>query len=200
MTAAGTQGEELKEAHAMFRKLSLAGALVALSVAATGCVVSGSVRTRAYVEPSMVAIEPGVYVVADYDEPVFYTDGYYWLYRDGLWLRSYSYSGGWVRSYSVPYGVRHINRPYAYRHYRARGNARVIRAPVRDHRSNYSRPGRTYSRPDSRNRVERRDVRDNRDHRARPAPAPRDHRAPDKSRDRRKNHDDDDHDRDHRRR
>ena len=70
----------------MFRTLTVAGALVALLVADSGCVVSGSVRTHAYVEtPDMVAIEPGVYVVADYDEPVFYNGGYYWTYRSGIW-------------------------------------------------------------------------------------------------------------------
>jgi len=179
----------------MFRTLTVAGALVALLAADTGCVVSGSVRTHAYVEtPNLVAIEPGVYVVADYDEPVFYNDGYYWTYRSGIWLRSYSYNSGFVRVYSVPYGVRRINRPYAYRHYRARAGARVIRAPVRDHRSNYSRPGRSYSRPVRGNdRVERRDPR------ARPAPPARDHRSRDKH-DKHRDHDDDDHDRDHRHR
>lgn len=179
----------------MVRTLILAGALAAVSVAGSGCVVSGTVRTRAYVEPpSMVLIEPGVYVVADYDQPVFYNDGYYWLYRDGLWLRSYTYSGGWVRVHSVPYGVRRIHRPYAYRRYRAHGRARVYRAPVRDHRS------RTYR--SSPTRVHRRDVRDVRDHRTRARqPAVRDHRTPPrKTRDRRKDDDDHDRDRDNRRR
>ncbi|HWM86762.1 MAG TPA: hypothetical protein VNO33_13010 [Kofleriaceae bacterium] len=136
----------------MFRTLSLAGALAALSLAGSGCVVSGSVRSRAYVEPpNMVLIEPGVYVVADYDQPVFYNDGYYWLYRDGYWARSYTYDGGWVRVRSVPYGVRRIHRPTRYVRYRAHGRARVIRAPVRGYRDNR---GRVY-RDNNRGRVYR---------------------------------------------
>jgi hypothetical protein len=210
--------EELKEAQRMVRKLSVAGALVALSLAGSGCVVSGSVRTSAYVEdPSMVMVEPGVYVVTDYDRPVFYTDGYYWLYSDSYWLRSYTYSGGFVRVRSVPYGVRRIHRPYAYVRYRPRGTVRYYHTPrrgervrvydrgrydrrdyrtrpVRDHRS-YDR--RSYDRNYDRRRAA--PVRDHRTHRrAAPARAPsRDHRS-----DRRRSRDDDDDDdrRDRRRR
>jgi hypothetical protein len=156
----------------MFRTLSITGALVALCLAGSGCVVSGQVRSSAYVStPDLVLVEPGVYVVADYSEPVFYTNGYYWLYRDGYWLRSYTYSGGWVSVRSVPYGVRRIHRPYAYRHYRPSARARVYRpsarrgAPpqrvhyrsnVRDHR--YDRRDNRYERRDNR----RPDVRDHR--------------------------------------
>ena len=144
----------------MLRKLSLAGAVVALSVAATGCVVSGSVRTRAYVEPSMVAIEPGVYVVADYDEPVFYTDGYYWLYRGGGWYRSGVYTGGWVHVRNVPGRVHRIRAPRGYVHYRARGNVHVYRAPARR-----GQPVRRVEVRDHRKRVEERDHRTDRDNR-----------------------------------
>ena len=192
----------------MFRTFSLAGALVALFVAGSGCVVSGSVRSSAYVEPpSMVLIEPGVYVVADYDRPVFYTSGYYWLYTDGYWMRSYTYSGGFVRVRSVPYGVRRIHRPYAYVRYRPQGRVRHYRAPGRgervrvydrgrsdrrDHRSRPVRDNRSYDRraPDRRRAAPVRDHRTNR--RAAPARAPaRDHRS-DK---RRRGDDDDDDDR-----
>lgn len=194
----------------MFRTFSLAGALVALGVAGSGCLVSGSVRSSAYVEtPSMVLVEPGVYVVADYDRPVFYNDGFYWLYTDGYWMRSYSYSGGFARVRSVPYGVRRIHRPYAYVRYRPRGSVRYYntprrgervrvydrrghdrrdyrRAPVRDHR--------TYDRR-SYDRRRAAPVRDHRTERRAPARAPsRDHR------DKRRRGDDDDDDRRDRRR
>lgn len=202
----------------MFRTFSLAGALVALAVAGSGCVVSGSVRSSAYVEtPSMVLVEPGVYVVADYDRPVFYNDGFYWLYTDGYWMRSYSYSGGFVRVRSVPYGVRRIHRPYSYVRYRPRGSVRYYNTPRRGERVRvYDRRGydrRGYDRRDYR-RAPVRDhrtydrrgydrrraapVRDHRtyDRRAAPARAPsRDHRN-----DRRRSKDDDDDDRHDRRR
>ncbi len=116
----------------MLRTLSITGALAALLFAGSGCVVRGQVRTSAYVStPELVMVQPGVYVMADYDQPVFYTDGYYWLYRDGFWFRSGVYSGGWVRVRNVPVAVHRIHRPHAYVHYHARGNARVYRAPAR---------------------------------------------------------------------
>ena len=59
---------------------------------AGGCVVSGHahVRTRAHVvaQPELVYVSPGVYVIADYHEPVFYSDNYYWRYHGGYWYRS----------------------------------------------------------------------------------------------------------------
>jgi len=153
----------------MIRRLSVVGALALLCTAGSACVVRGQVRTSAYVEtPELVYVEPGVYVVADYSDPVFYNDGYYWLYRDGYWSRSYTYSGGWVRVRTVPYYVRRIHRPYAYVRYRPHASARVYRAP--------SRRGERLRRID---RSERRQYRD----------APRDHRSRrDVYRDRREDH------------
>lgn len=196
----------------MFRTFSLAGALVALTLVGSGCVVSGSVRSSAYVEtPSMVLVEPGVYVVADYDRPVFYTDGYYWLYSDGYWLRSYSYSGGFVRVRGVPYGVRRIHRPYSYVRYRPRGSVRYYHTPRRgervrvydrgrydrgrydrrDHRSRPVRDNRSYDRRSYDNRRRAAPARDYRnDRRAAPARRP----AQDNRSDRRRRGDDDDDD------
>lgn len=98
--------------------------LLGLGAATSGCVAHGTVRTRAYVEtssPDLVYVSPGVYAVADYDEPVFYSGGVYWLYRDGYWFQSHMHTGGWARTYSPPIAVRHISRPHAYVHYRASG-------------------------------------------------------------------------------
>jgi len=194
----------------MFRTFSLAGAVVALCLTGSGCVVSGQVRGGAYVEeeepPDMVAIQPGVYVFADYSQPVFYNSGYYWLYRDGYWLRSYSYTGGWARVRTVPYGVRRIHRPYAYVRYRPSGRVNYYRAG-RGGRVYRSAPrARTYDRRNNRydRRQDRRDYRRqpaardhrSRDHRTRDdrrraAPPSRDHRT-DKRRKSRDRDDDDD--------
>lgn len=49
--------------------------LLGLGVAGSGCLASGSLRTSAYVEtssPDLVLVSPGVYVIADHDQPVFY--------------------------------------------------------------------------------------------------------------------------------
>jgi len=92
--------------------------------------------------PDLVDVGGGVQVIADYDEPVFYTDRYYWRFYGGTWYRSNSYNGGWVVYNDVPYSVRRIDRPHAYVHYRPQGyvprSQRVYggnRDPyVRDHR------------------------------------------------------------------
>jgi hypothetical protein len=80
--------------------------------------------------------------VADYDEPVFFTDGFYWRFYDGYWYRSNNYSTGWYFIERPPYAVLSIDRPYAYAHYRptgyvARNRARYRPAEVitRDHRA-----------------------------------------------------------------
>lgn len=148
--------------------------------------------------PDLVTVSPGVQVVADYDEPVFYTDGFYWRFDNGLWYRSSNYATGWYYWSSPPVAVLRIDRPYAYRHYRPYGyvarNRPRYRPPevVRDHRAPPYR-----AEPVIR---ERRDVRQApparppsnvapaaRDHREAPAarppsnapaPAVRDHRQP----------------------
>jgi hypothetical protein len=77
---------------------------------------AGDVRVTS---PELVAIEPGVEVVADADEPVFYAEGYYWLYRDGVWLRSDSFRTGFARIDLplVPDRLRRIAEPRSYAHY-----------------------------------------------------------------------------------
>ena len=98
----------------------------------------------AYVSPGLVEVSPGVEVIADYDYPVFYSDGLYWRYDGGIWYQSGYYNRGWGVAYSVPYGVRGIHNPGAYSHwhggYANGGYNRDHRSGggggyVRDHRS-----------------------------------------------------------------
>jgi len=126
------------------KRIHLLLAAILLSLALSGCVVRarGGVYASAP-QPELVYVSPGVYVIADYDEPVFYSDGYYWRYYGGVWYRSGVYTGGWVRWHSVPRHIHGIQRPHTYVHYRARGNARYRNPPpgrggpvVRDHRDN----------------------------------------------------------------
>ncbi len=162
----------------------LAVVFAAGALSTTGCVArvrAGGVVTA---DPQLVAVSPGVWVVEDYDEPVFYSNDAYWLYRGGLWYRSDVYYGGWTRTAVVPVHVRHINRPRSYVRYHGHAGVRR-RAVVRDHRRNE----RVRSRPAPRRQPAVRDHRrpappprvQTRDHR-RPAPPPRvqtrDHRAP----------------------
>src|ERR1700681_375747 len=71
--------------------------------------------------PDLVTVSPGVQVVADYDEPVFFTDGFYWRYNDGYWYRSNNYAYGWGFYARPPVAVLRIDRPSAYAHYRPVG-------------------------------------------------------------------------------
>ena len=78
-----------------------------------------------YVAPAMVEVEPGVQVIEDYDQPVFYSDSLYWRYDGGVWYSSRYHDRGWYRNDRVPERVHHIDRPETYRHYRAGGGVRV---------------------------------------------------------------------------
>lgn len=105
----------------------LSGLLFA-ATALGGCYASGDVGYQAtysggaYVStPDLVTVSPGVQVVADYDEPVFYSDGFYWRYYDNSWYRSNSYYTGWSYWDRPPVAVLRIDRPYAYSHYRPNG-------------------------------------------------------------------------------
>jgi hypothetical protein len=144
-------------------------ALVALGLSFTvaGCVVHGAARVHghAHVEPpQLVHVSPGVQVVYDYHEPVFYSDGFYWRYHSGVWYRSSYHSHGWVRYSRVPRTIARIDRPQTYVRYRgnARARTRVHSAPPPRHAPARHAPARPAVR----------------DHRgappphARPAPAP----------------------------
>src|SRR5205814_9142975 len=97
---------------------SIIPATFVLAVAlATGC--AATVASDGY-GPDLVTVSPGVQVIADYDEPIFYSDGYYWRQYGGGWYRSSYYTGGWVYA-QPPVAVMRIDRPYAYRHYRPAG-------------------------------------------------------------------------------
>ena len=79
--------------------MKLLSALLALTPAlAFGQVsVEFSLPTiRFEVPPPVVVVTPGVQVVEDYEEEVFFVDGHYWSHRDGRWFRARDHRGGWV--------------------------------------------------------------------------------------------------------
>jgi hypothetical protein len=119
----------------MFKRIIPALMLAGL---AGGCVGSGGATYRGSVTvssstPDLAYVAPGVHVIADYDEPIFYSNGYYWWSVDGTWYRSSSYTGGWAYVSSPPVAIARIRTPYAYRHYRPSGYV-VHRRPVPAHR------------------------------------------------------------------
>jgi hypothetical protein len=94
--------------------------------------------------PDLAYVAPGVYVIANYDEPIFYADGYYWYNANGYWYRSSNYTRGWVYVDRPSYRVATIRNPYAYTYYRPHNYVvrhrpvpvhRIDRPWVRDHRA-----------------------------------------------------------------
>ena len=84
--------------------------LVAMMIAATlasGCVAHahGYAGARAepavvYYEeepPTLVEIEPTVWVVQRYRTPIYYVDDSYWCYDAGVWYRASVWGEAWVR-------------------------------------------------------------------------------------------------------
>jgi hypothetical protein len=108
----------------------------------TGYVGPGVAVTATTVGPDLVYAAPGVQVIADYDEPVFYTDGYYWREVNGVWFRSSYHTHGWV-TWSAPYAVYSIRDRHVYRRYRPAGWSPRARSYTRDNRT-YRNDNRTY--------------------------------------------------------
>lgn len=106
-----------------------------LSASLAACAGTAEVRYSSGVtDPELVAMDtdPDVMVVANADEPVFFSDNSYWLFRDNLWYRSGSHRGGWVRADQPPEHVRRIERPAAYVHFRHNANAPRTTSNERD--------------------------------------------------------------------
>lgn len=71
------------------------------------------------VAPALVLISPGIQVVPDHGEEIFFHDGHYWLRHDKRWFKSRHHRGDWkyVGHRHVPPGLAKIP-PGHYRHYR----------------------------------------------------------------------------------
>jgi hypothetical protein len=103
-----------------------------------GCLASGQAGYSANAQvttPDLVYIDSDVQVIADYDEPIFYSGNYYWRNDGGVWYRSTTHTSGWVRFDNAPVAIRRIDRPTAYVHYHGAANAGMRPQPeIRDHR------------------------------------------------------------------
>ncbi len=151
------------------------GAALALGFPVSGCFTRGHANVTVSAGPPMLAyVGPGLWVVTDYDEPLFYSDGYYWLYRDGVWLRSSTYGGSYVQVSAriVPRPVLGVDRPHRYVRYHPSSHVRVHRGPpadharvrVRDHRDHRRVETRDHRRHDEARRERDRDHRRHRHH------------------------------------
>ncbi len=81
--------------------------------------VGVQIHVNVPVNPPMVVVQPGIQVVEDWDEEVFYTGGFYWVRRDGYWYRTTSPRARWVyvEPRRVPPGLVRMP-PGQYKHYR----------------------------------------------------------------------------------
>lgn len=96
-------------------------ALFLTAALSAGCAGQAEVRYSGDdSRPQLVAMDdnPEVSVVANADEPMFFTDSTFWLYRDNTWWRSSSHRTGWTRADAPPEKVTRIGQPARYVHYR----------------------------------------------------------------------------------
>jgi hypothetical protein len=98
------------------------GAILEQSAVAQVNVYIATPTIRFEVAPPLVVVSPGVMVVPDYEEEVFFVNGWYWCRRGPYWYRARDHRGGWVvveRQY-VP--VTLVKTPPGhYKHYKASG-------------------------------------------------------------------------------
>ncbi len=78
---------------------TLLAALVCLATLTASAQVHVTVVAPSIVFPApppLVVIAPGIQVVPDYDEEVFFASGWYWHRSGAHWFRSRGHAGGWV--------------------------------------------------------------------------------------------------------
>lgn len=117
--------------------------LVSLLLVFAACVEPEVQYAATSPTPDLVEVSPGVRVIADYDESIFFADGFYWWFYGDTWYRSTTYTGGWIWVATPPVVIARIQTPHVYRHYRPTQWAprhrpmpahRIHRPRVRDHR------------------------------------------------------------------
>jgi len=142
------------------QKLTGALALLGAVVVTGGC--TAHARGTAYAEadapvvtvdnPTLVEVDTGVWVIRDYNEPVYFVNDDYWVYRNSVWYRSHGYDGGWVvvEATVVPTVIVHRDHR-TYVHYHGGGTAQTRAAPRRlrdsDHHGQPEHAGESHGGP-----------------------------------------------------
>jgi hypothetical protein len=96
--------------------------LIGMAAGFLGCTTEVEYRRPAVsyeTEPVLVSIGPGISVIEDSDQEVFFTGGYYWVHYGGRWWHAPDYHGHWVvvETHAVPEQVLSYP-PGRYVHYR----------------------------------------------------------------------------------
>lgn len=105
-----------------FSLVLMCGLLSGTAQAQVVSVQVGLPMFRWEVRPAMVQIEPDYWVVEDYDNEVFFFNGWYWTFQSNRWYRTNDHSGHWahVEREHVPARF-YAQQPGHYRHYRGSG-------------------------------------------------------------------------------
>jgi hypothetical protein len=77
----------------------LSGTLLALCLVAQSALAQAQVQITMglpVVLPPMVVVQPGVQVVTELDEEVYFVGGWYWVRRGPHWYRTHDHRGVWV--------------------------------------------------------------------------------------------------------
>lgn len=128
----------------------LLGVLVGACHGAAGAVVITQ-------PPSMVWVAPGIWVVEDYPYTVYYTDGFYWYLRGGIWYRSprWDYSFARVAPSRLPPRLRGLPHE-RYHRYHASPQARRFHPGRGDRPPSHPPPSRRGGHREHREREHRR--------------------------------------------
>jgi hypothetical protein len=100
-------------------KLLLASILLLALPAPARSQVSVQIQLGLPAAPPLVVVQPGIQVVENWDEEVFFTGGYYWVRRDEHWYRAPRPRATFVHvePHRVPPGLVRLP-PGHYKHYR----------------------------------------------------------------------------------
>lgn len=80
--------------------------------------------------PPLVLVSPGIQVVPDYGEEIFFVSGFYWVRRDGKWWKARDHRASWVLIPSgVPASLVKLT-PGRYRNFKVKAKAVAAPAPV----------------------------------------------------------------------
>lgn len=93
-----------------------AGTLFLAALALSGCLFTTGGPAPAITSgtPTFTPIGDGVEAALDNPDPLFFVDGAYYLYRDGVWLTSKYVTGGFHYVDHLPGQLLEIERPRAY--------------------------------------------------------------------------------------
>jgi hypothetical protein len=99
--------------------LPFALALSLLPLAAARAQVAVRIQVALPAAPPLVVVKPGVQVVENQDEEVFFSNGWYWVQRDGYWYRARNPRSAFVsvERRRVPVAIVRLP-PGHYRHWR----------------------------------------------------------------------------------